>query len=442
MRHVTRRQFVHTGLAAASALAIPSVHTRAKGQARYRTALVGTGWWGTNIVREAIRSESCQIVALCDVDSRQRDAAASEIRSLCADEPRPYADYREMLEREKPEIVIVATPDHWHPLIAIAAVQAGAHVYVEKPICHTIAEGNAMVAAARAADRVMQVGTHRRVSPHNVEGMKFLKEGNAGKIGMIRTFVNYGGGPEEPSPNAEVPDGLDWDAWCGPAPLRAFNPKIHPKGFRNFLDYANGTLGDWGIHWLDQVMWWAGDDVSPRTVYSTGGRDITGQAINDGKVQTTDAPDHQVVAYDFDDFTVTWEHRRFGGNNAEKSDAVGCYFFGTKGTFHMGWRDGWTFYPNNSKQAPLHMDAQLNDPDSQNIRELFADFLGAIREGRKPVSDIAIGNHSTTLSLLGMLSLKLGRSVAWDAQAQEIPGDAEANALLRRAYRDGYTYPV
>jgi len=191
----------------------------------------------------------------------------------------------------KPEIVIVGTPDHWHPLIMIAAVKAGAHVYVEKPIGHTIMEGRAMVNAARSTGRVVQVGTHRRISPHNVSGREFIRSGKLGDIGMVRCFVNYGGGPEKPLPTVAVPNELDWDMWCGPAPLRPFNggdPRfpnqgagnrgIHPRGFRNYLDYANGTLGDWGIHWFDQVLWVTGEKY-PKRVYSTGGRPITGPPV-------------------------------------------------------------------------------------------------------------------------------------------------------------------
>src|SRR5262249_21158144 len=153
----------------------------------------------------------------------------------------------ELLASEKPEIVINATPDHWHALITIAAVEAGAHVYVEKPICHTINESRAMVKAAREANPVLQVGTPRRASPHNVSGMQFLKSGGAGRIGMARAFVHYPLWPSQVVADTEPPAGLDWNLWCGPAPLRPFNKAIHPKGFRQFLDYANGQLGDWGI---------------------------------------------------------------------------------------------------------------------------------------------------------------------------------------------------
>lgn len=443
MRPYSRRRFVTTSLAA-TALAAPVVHAAQKAGPKYRTALIGAGWWGTNILREALRAGQSQLVALCDVDASQAKKCAEEVRGLTSDTPKVYSDFRELLEAEKPEICIVATPDHWHPLITIAAVQAGAHVYVEKPIGHTVDEGKAMVKAARDCGKVIQVGTHRRVSPHNVEGMKFLREGKAGKIGMVRAFVHYGGGPEAPEANTAPPEGLDWDLWCGPAPLRPFNPKIHPKGFRNFLDYANGTLGDWGIHWMDQILWIM-EETAPHTIYSTGGRPIAGAPINDGQRQTSDAPDHQIAAFEFERFSVSWEHRKFAANNAEKSrpeqESVGCYFYGTGGTFHMGWQDGWTFYPADDKKAPIHMAPQLHDPDKQNIRELWANLLECIPTGARPISDIESGHRSTTMSLLGMLSLKLGRSLKWDADKQQVVGDDEANQHLRRDYRGDWKYP-
>jgi len=452
---MNRRQFLQTsagaGLALCAAMpaSAPLVRGADKAGRKYRTAVVGTGWWGTNILREAIWSERCEVAALCDVDQAELQRCLGEVKKICSQTPRLYhPDHREMLQKEMPEVVIVATPDHWHPLIMIDAVKAGAHVYVEKPISHTVLEGRAMVKAARGADRVVQVGTHRRVSPHNVSGRKFIREGKAGKIGMVRAFVHYGGGKEEPAPNAEPPKGLDWDRWCGPAPLRPFNKKLHTRGWREFLDYANGTLGDWGVHWMDQIRWVLGVDA-PRRVFSAGGRAIRGPAINDGKVQTTDAPDHLVAVFEFDGpqgqpLTVTWEHRQFAGNGAEKThpqQPVGCYFYGTEGTLHVGWLDGWTFYPMDPKKAPVHQDAQLHEPDQQNIRELWADFLDAIENKRRPVSDIEDIHRSTTMALLGMLSLKLGRSVNWDGAKELFVGDEEANKLLRREYRGPWKYP-
>jgi predicted dehydrogenase len=422
--NIDRRNFLKASVGAVPLLG-------AQTNKKYRTALIGSGWWGMNILGCAMESGECQIVAMCDVDPNQLNPAVEKVTQLSGDQPRKYKDYRELLRKEKPDIAIVATPDHWHPLVTIAAVNAGAHVYVEKPVSHTIQEGLAMVKAAREADRVVQVGLHRRVSPHNRSGMEFLKSGKAGKIGMVRAFVHYAGGPGEKTPDSDPPSGMDWDMWCGPAPKRPFNKSIHPKGFRQYLDYANGTLGDWGIHWMDQILWWT-EEKYPRKVYSTGGRHI--------KKDNTDAPDTQVASFEFESFTAVWEHRTYAHNFAEKTN-IGAYFYGTEGTFHMGWQDGWTFYPSNKNKQILHQDPQLHKPDDQNIRELWADFLESIKGRRRSVTDIEIGHRSTNMSLLGMLSLKLGRSVQWDGDKETIAGDPEASQLLKRAYRGPWVYP-
>ena len=431
---LSRREFMKSTVAsgiASTALAAPAIARAQKTGKSYRLALIGSGWWGTNILREALRSEQCKLVALCDVDDKQLAICQATAGKLTSDTPKIYKDFRELLEREKPEIVIVATPDHWHPLITIAAVKAGAHVYVEKPIGHTVYEGRAMVKAARDTGKVVQVGTHRRVSPHNLSGMEFLKSGKAGKIGMVRAFVEYPGGPGEKTPDTPAPKGLDWDFWCGPAPLHPYNSTMHPKGFRQHLDFANGQLGDWGIHWMDQILMWT-DEKAPKRIFSTGGRHI--------KQDSTTAPDTQSASFEFESFTAVWEHRQYAANEAEKH-SIGCYFYGTEGTFHMGWLDGWTFYPSDTKKKIIHQEPSLHEPDQQNIRELFANFLDSIKTGTKPICDIEVGHRSTNMSLLAMLSLKIGRSIQWDADKQVIIGDDAANALLKREYRSPWQYP-
>lgn len=438
---LSRRKFLASSAAAGMAFtAAPFVHAASKAR-QYRTALIGSGWWGMNILREAIAAGSSKVVALCDVDAAQLEVSADELASLTADEPRQYRDFRELFDKEDIEIAIIATPDHWHSLQSIAALQAGAHVFLEKPTGHTILESRAMVNAARQADRVVQVGLHRRIGPHHVSGMEFLKGGDVGKVGMVRMFVHSGGGGEQPTPNSEPPPGMDWDMYCGPAPLRPFNRKIHPGGFRHFLDFANGTLGDWGVHWLDQLLWWS-EEQAPRSVYSTGGRPIKGEPVLTPDEQTTDAPDAQVAVYEFEGFTATWEHRKFAGNATEKH-AVGCYFYGDKGIFHMGWRDGWTFYPSDTKKPTVHQDPQFDNlADGHNVPPLWRDFVRCIETGDRPVADAEIGHRATNLSLLGMLSYKLGRSVRWDGDKERILNDDQANALLQREYRGPWTYPV
>jgi predicted dehydrogenase len=433
---LTRRQFIASGsaLAAAPFLGIRNPHRA------YKTALIGSGWWGKNILKEAVEAGKSKVVALCDVDRNALEVAAEQVKGWNGDQPKIYGDYRELLEKEKPEIVIIATPDHWHALTSIAAVKAGAHVFVEKPTGHTVHESSAMLKAAKESGKVVQVGLHRRIGPHHVSALKFLKDGGVGQVGMVRLFAHYGGGPEKPSPNAAPPEGMNWDMYCGPSQLRPFTRKIHPGGWRQFLDFGNGQLGDWGVHWIDQVLAWT-DETSPRRIYSTGGRQIKGAPVLNDKEQTTDAPDHQIAVYEFESFTCTWEHRQFADNTAEKHQ-IGAYFYGTKGTLHIGWRDGWTFHPANAKEKVLHEDSQLQEPDGHNIKLLWADFLEAIDGGHAPVAGIERAHRSSVLPLLGMLSWRVGRSITWDGAKEQIVGDPDANAMLKRAYRGPWVYPT
>ena len=259
----TRRQFLKTSAAATLAFNAVPLFAADPGR-KYRTALIGSGWWGKNILKEAMKSGRVKVVALCDADANTLEVAAEQAADLSGDQPKTYKDFRELLENEKPEVAIVASPDHWHALQSIAALKAGAHVFVEKPTGHTVNESRAMLRAARDSGRVVQVGLHRRIGPHHVSGMKFLKSGAVGDVGMVRLFAHGGGGHENPKANSAPPDGMDWDMWCGPAPLRPFNSNIHPGGWRQYLDYGNGQLGDWGVHWLDQVLWWSGEKYPKR----------------------------------------------------------------------------------------------------------------------------------------------------------------------------------
>jgi predicted dehydrogenase len=426
-----RREFIIKSAAGGLvASAFPNI-ILAKRHKVYSVALVGSGWWGMNILTTAIASGTVKVVTLCDVDQRQLDAANQKIKGLSSDTPKLHKDYREMLNSEKPEIVIVATPDHWHALPVIEALKAGCHVYMEKPIGHTINEGKAIITAQQRYGGVVEVGLHRHVGPHNVAGIEFLRSGKAGDIKVVQAVVHYDYRERHTRPDEEVPAGLDWDMYCGPAPLHNYNPGIHPRGFRSYLDFTNGTCADWGVHWFDQILWWS-EEKHPRTIYSTGG-------VFD-KDSQADAPDWQNITFKFDSFTCEWEHRRIGSTDSEKHN-IGVFFHGTKGTFHMGWMDGWTFYPNTRGGQEVHMDHTLHKPDDQNIPELWNDFIQAIEKGTKPAADIVNSHYATNMSLLGMLSYKLGRSVKWDGGKQRVTGDPEAEKLMSRAYREPWEYP-
>ena len=167
-------------------------------------------------------------------------------------------------------------------------------------------------------------------------------------------------------------------------------------------------------------------------MFSTGDKAI--------KRNNIDSLNHQVTVWEFEDFTLEWKYRMFAGNNAEKTN-IGCYFYGTEGTFHMGWQDGWTFYSDNKNKTVIHQNPQLNKPDDQNIKALWANFLSSIKSRKTSVLDIEIGHRSSNVALLGNLSMKLGRSIDGDGEKEIILNDPEANKLLGRNYRGDWVYP-
>ncbi|MCC5931028.1 MAG: Gfo/Idh/MocA family oxidoreductase [Cyclobacteriaceae bacterium] len=426
-----RRDFIKvSGAAGLAGMTFPNIILASKTK-KMTLALIGTGWWGMNILREAMAEGSSKIVALCDPDRKAMETAAEEVQKLSGDKAKLYTDYRELLKKEKPDIVIIATPDHWHALQGIESLKAGCHIYLEKPISHTIDEGKALVAASEKYGKKIQVGLHRHISPHNMSGIDFLRSGKAGKIGFVRAFVHYGGSGRRAAPPSEVPSHLDWNMWCGPAPLLPFSNDIHPRGFRNYMDYTTGMVGDWGVHWFDQILWWS-EDKHPKRVFSTGNQFFKGGP--------GDAPDFQTAVFEFEEFTVNWEHRRFAANESEKH-SIGVYFYGTEGVFHLGWQDGWTFYPAKKDSQIIHQKPSLGMPDHQNIKELWADFIQAIRNNQKPVADIVNSQYATNMSLLAVLSMQAGRSIEWNGEKQEIVGDAEATRRMRRDYRSPWIYP-
>jgi len=428
---MNRRDFIANTTMASAAVLTPSVLIYPK-KTKYKTVLIGAGWWGTNILREGIKTGEVQVVGLCDVDQNQLKVCRTEVDKLCSDRPKHYIDYRECIKQEKPDIVINATPDHWHALVAIEAMQSGAHVYLEKPISHTIKEGTAIEKVARDTKKTCIVGFHRRYSPHNVSGMEFLKSGKVGKIREVKAYVHYNFGKGTLEEEIAIPKGLDWDFWCGAAPLVPYNQGIHPKGFRQYMEFANGMIGDWGPHWFDQILWWT-EEKAPKKIYSV-------QKHGSRETRAT-APELQTAIFEFEDFICTWEHSILNPHNEDKNENVGVYFYGTEGVFHMGWQKGWTFFPTDSNKEILHQAPKLNAPDDQNIDLVWQDFLASIKSGKLPFADIAKGRQATNMGLLANISAKVGRSIAWDYEKDFILNDDEANKFLVRQYRNGWQYP-
>src|SRR5688572_18294337 len=263
-----RRRFLSTAAALTTAgYAAPA------DQKTRRVGLIGSGWYGKADLLRLVQVSPIEVVSLCDVDKRMLAEAAELVatRQLSKKKPRTYADYREMLKQKDLDIVLIATPDHWHALPMIAAVQAGLDVYVQKPISVDIAEGEAMLAAARKYKRVVQVGTQRRSTPHLMEARdQIVKEGKLGKIGVVETYCYYHMRARTNPPDTNPPENLDYEMWTGPAPMRPYNQLVHPRSWRAFMEYSNGIVGDMCVHMLDMARWML-DLGMPAHISSAGG---------------------------------------------------------------------------------------------------------------------------------------------------------------------------
>jgi predicted dehydrogenase len=237
-----------------------------------RVGLIGSGWYGKCDLFRLIQVAPIEVVSICDVDSKMLADAAEQVagRQASKKTPRTYSDYNKMLAEKDLDLVLIATPDHQHALPAIAAIEAGCDLYLQKPISVDVIEGQAILDAARSHNRVVQVGLQRRSTPHLIEARdRIIREGKLGQIGLVEIYCYYHMRSRDNAPDIEPPPNLDWDAWTGPAPMRPYNRIVHPRGWRSFQEYGNGILGDMCVHMLDTVRWMMGLGW-PRRISSSG----------------------------------------------------------------------------------------------------------------------------------------------------------------------------
>jgi predicted dehydrogenase len=442
-----RRQFITaataTGLTLTAAAQSRLLAQEIADQKTKRVGLIGCGWYGKCDLFRLIQVAPVEVVSLCDPDKKQLEKAAdiTSQRQKSGQRPRLYGDYREMLKEKDLEIVLIGTPDHWHALTMIAAVEAGADIYCQKPISVDVAEGQAMWAAARKHNRVVQVGTQRRSTPHLVEAReKIVKAGLLGKIAYAEVCCYYHMRANGNPPVQPVPEHLDYEMWTGPAPLRPYDGLPHKRWWRTFMEYGNGIMGDMCIHMLDMIRWQL-DLGWPKQISSTGGILVQ----KEGKSNTADT---QAATFDFGDLKVTWQHRTWG-NPPDPDYPWAGFIYGDRGTLKLSV-NRYEFIPQGKKEPSLSGTAYFDPPEkypedkTEEDMELHAaaanrahqrDFVKAIANRSKPIADIEQGHISTASCILANLSMQLGRSLSWDPAKHEIVGDAEANKLLARPYR-------
>ncbi|HEV3022889.1 MAG TPA: Gfo/Idh/MocA family oxidoreductase, partial [Pirellulales bacterium] len=398
---MNRRQFIKT-TAAGLAVSTYGVHVSGAAERKsYRVGLIGTGWYGKSDLWRLLQVAPVEVVSLCDVDRRQLKGAADMAaqRQKSGKTPRTYTDYRAMLKEKDLDIVLIGTPDHWHALQMIAAVESGADVYCQKPISRDVLEGEAMVAAARKHGRVVQVGTQRKSTPHLIEAKKnIVAAGMLGKVGHVEICCYYHMRANGNPPVTAVPDYFDYEAWTGPAPLRPYDGLPHVRWWRTFMEYGNGIVGDMCVHMLDTTRWMLGLGW-PKRVWSSGG-------IFVDKGGKSNISDTQTANFDFDGLTVTWQHRSWG-DPPEPKYPWALTLFGDKGTLKASVMS-YDFIPQGKGEA-IHRDCvyereQFPEDVTEKDIELHAapatrghmkDFLAAVESRGRPVADIEEGHIST-----------------------------------------------
>lgn len=413
-----------------------------------RVGLIGCGWYGKCDVLRLLQVAPVEVAAICDPDRVMLEEAGELIasRQSSRKSPRLHADFREMLKEKDLDLVIIGTPDHWHALNAIAAMEAGADLYLQKPVSMDVAEGKAVLDTARRLGRVVQVGTQRRSTPHLIEAkQRFIDSGRLGTIGHVELCSYYHMRAKGNPPDEAPPPGLDWDLWCGPSTLRAFNRVIHPRGWRSFREFGNGIVGDMCIHMLDTARWML-DLGWPLRISSSGGA-----LVNPDSIATV--PDTQVAIFDFGNLSAVWTHRTWG-TTPDRDFPWATVIYGEKGTLKLSVQR-YEFIPMGEgaperKEVALELDQYPEDAEEKALEKHVApairghmrDWLAAVVSRGQPVADIEQGHISSASCILANHSAELGRSLAWDPASHQVAGDDAANALLARSYRAPWKHPA
>ncbi len=413
-----------------------------------RVGLIGAGWYGKSDLWRLVQVAPVEIVSICDTDSKML-AGAVEIasqRQKSKKEPRTYKDYRQMLAEKDLDIVLIGSPDHWHALQAIAAIESGADVYLQKPISVDVLEGEAILKAARKNKRVVQIGTQRKSTPHLIEAKKqVIDAGLLGKIGHVEMCCYYhmrtnGNPPVEP-----VPAHLDYEMWTGPAPMRPYDKLPHRGWWRTFMEYGNGIVGDMCVHMFDTARWML-DLKWPKQISSTGGIYVQ----KDGKSNISDT---QNAVFEYDGLNMVWQHRSWG-TPPDPDYPWALFIYGEKGTLKASTHRA-DFIPHGKDAKPIHFECVFEreqypeDVTEKDIelnaapatRRHMLDFLAAIDKRSRPIADIEEGHISTASCILANVSMALGRPVAYDWKQHKIVGDREATQRLQREYRKPWKHP-
>ena len=431
----TRRNFIKTStvLAAGSVLSLEAISKACApvpSSDKVRVGLVGGNSMGWNDLESFLKNPDVECVAICDVDRNVLNKRAENVVKLGRPVPKLYVNYRKMLENKDIDAVIVGTPDHWHCLIYCDALSAGKHVYVEKPIGNSIAEINIMQKAAKKHNKqLVQVNQWQRSQPHFVDAINYLKTGKLGRIRMCKawSFVDWKGAVPK-VPDSNVPEGVDYDMWLGPAPKRPFNKNRFHQSWRWYWEYGNGVMTDWGVHLIDYILYGMNRSI-PESVMAIGGK----YAFPDDDMVT---PDTMTAVYDFKDFTMIWEHT-IGIGLGNWARPHGMSYIGENGTLVLD-RNGWEVVPEKQKIEAVPVQKNVGSGLDLHVRN----FLDCIKSNspEKLKAGINIGHDVALVAQMGNVAYRTGEKVSWNKDKQQFNSDA-ANKLITPVYNNGWELP-
>jgi predicted dehydrogenase len=431
MGATNRRNFLKKAAAGIAALTAASYARAGGANERFVVGVIGPGGMGSAHVGTLMSQRDVHISHVCDVD-RGRLAAAVKNATREGREPAAVTDMRRVLDQREVVAVFIATPDHWHAPAAILALDAGKHVYVEKPCSHNIREGRLMIDAARRNRKVCQVGTQSRSTEMNMTAIRMIHEGAIGEVLAVRVWnsqLRRNIGKMKPS---DPPAGLDYDTWVGPAPFVPYQANRGHGVWRWWYNFGAGDMGNDGVHDLDVACWGLQLDTHPSTVTALGGKYF----FDDDQ----EFPDTQTVVFEWPAAgkngrkkQMTFEQRIWTPYKMEGYEN-GCTFYGTRGMFVVGHAEGWRVYGPQNKEIKT-MSGRVNLPAHHR------NFFDCIRTGNRPNADIEFGHLSATLCHLGNIATRVRRVINFDPKTEEIHNDKEASPMVRRQYREHWGTP-
>lgn len=430
----TRRNFIKTAsvIAAGSVLPLEAISASTRqvsANDKIRVGLIGANGMGFSDLSSFLLNKEVECVALCDVDRNVLNRRTDDLVKKNLPKPKLYVDYRRMLENKDIDVVIIGTPDHWHCLTFVNALEAGKHVYVEKPIGNSIAEIEIMRKAVKKHNKIVQIGQWQRSQPHFVDAISYLKSGKLGRIRACKawSFVDWKGAVPK-VPDTAVPEGVDYDMWLGPAPKRPFNKNRFHFTWRWYWEYGNGLMTDWGVHLIDYILYGMGKSI-PESVMAIGGK----YAFPDDDMVT---PDTMTAVYDFKDFTMLWEHT-IGIGLGNWARPHGMAYTGENGTLVLD-RNGWEVIPEKKRIEAVPVQKNVGVGLDLHVKN----FLECLKNNTpaKLNAGIDIGRNVALVCQMGNIAFRSGEKVVWDNAKQQFTS-AAANKFITPQYNNGWTLP-